>query len=331
MGSFAAKLTAPERINYFYGLLLDAERLGREQHYFNHKRWLLNHFTLGQGVVCGLALTADAANPASLSLAPGVAIDGYGREIIAPQPVKVDASQLTDDTGKITGPSPTGQPLLISLAYAEKKIDPVPVLVADCEHPGNCAPAATQEGFVVLVRVAPAATPPPPPGSILPTGAGLQAILANMVATTSITPPSDPSVPLGRQTLPGGPLDAVSDRQLVYSNPLLLQLVWDLAATVDGLVNGKLLRYVSGDNQSAAANAALAQPLVVALQDGSGNPVAGGTVQFTVSAGGGSVTPTAASGGSYQTTWTLGASGTQTVVATAAGANLTVSFGGLIQ
>jgi hypothetical protein len=331
MGSLVGSLAAPERINYFYGLLLDADRLRQEQGYFNQKRWLLNRFALGQGVVCGLAIEAGSTSPASLTLSPGVAIDGLGREIVVPQAVAIDASQLTDDSGKISGPAPSGQPLLVSLAYAEKKIDPVPVLVADCEHPGNCAPAATQEGFTVLVRVAPASAPVPPPGTTLPAGAALQAMLANVIAATPVLPPSDSSVPLARLTLPGGPLDTVSDRPLVYSNPLLLQLVWDLATTVSGLAGTTLLLYVSGDNQSAAAKAKLPQPLIVVLQDASGNPIDGGTVAFTVTSGGGKVTPTVSSGGRYQTNWTLGASGTQTVVAKAAGTNLTVTFGGSIR
>jgi hypothetical protein len=331
MGLPVGSLAAPERINYFYGLLLDADRLRQEQSYFNQKRWLLNRVALGQGVVCGLGITADSTNPAALTLAPGVAIDGLGREIVVPQAIAIDASQLTDDSGKIVGQSPTGQPLLVSLAYAEKAIDPVPVLVADCEHPGNCAPASTQEGFAVLVRVAPGPAPAPPPSTPLPAGAALRTMLADMVGAGPVSAGSDPSVPLARQTLPGGPLDAVSDRLLVYSNPLLFQLVWDLAGTVSGLAGTTLLLYVSGDNQSARRNTKLPQPLIVALQDASGNPIDNGTVTFTVTAGGGSVTPTIASAGRYQTNWTLGASGTQTVVAKAAGTNLTVTFGGSIR
>jgi hypothetical protein len=331
MGLPVGSLAAPERINYFYGLLLDADRLRREQSYFNQKRWLLNRVALGYGVVCGLEITADSTNPAALTLTAGIAIDGNGCEIYVPQAIAIDVSQLTDDSGKIVGPSPSGQPLLVSLAYAEKAIDPVPVLVADCEHPGNCAPASIQEGFVVLVRLASGAPPPPPPSTPLPAGAALRTMLANMVVACSVSPVTDPSVPLARQTLPGGPLDAVSDRLLAYSNSLLFQLVWDLASMVSGLAGTTLLLYVSGDNQSAAANSALPQPLIVALQDAGGNPIDNGSVTFTVTAGGGSVTPTVASGERYQTNWTLGASGEQAVVAKAAGTNLTVTFGGSIQ
>jgi hypothetical protein len=131
---------------------------------------------------------------------------------------------------------------------------------------------------------------------------------------------------LARLALPGGPLDTVADRPLLYSNPLLFDLVLALINQVNAL-SGELLLYVSGDNQSGPKQKLLTQPLIVALQDGSGNPIDGGTVQFAVTAGGGSVTATAAPGnGKYQTQWKLGRSGPQTVVAKAAGTNLTVTF-----
>jgi hypothetical protein len=334
MGATSATLVAPERINYFYGLLLDADRLVQEQTYFNQKRWMLNRLGLGSGLVCGLAISADPGNAAALALQPGVAIDLAGREIVVPGVVNIDASQLTDDSGNATGPAPAGSTIVVSLAYAESRIDAAPVLVADCDHPGNCAPATVQEGFSVLVRVA-SGPPPPPPGSslagVLPTGRALEEYLANLVGTACSGIPSDASLPLARLTLPSGPFDAVADRSFVYSNPLLFGL---LLAVIDRIntLSGELLLYISGDNQSAPANTTLPNPLVVALQDGGGNPIDGGTVQFIVTKGGGSVAATSPLGnGQYQALWTLGASGAQTVIAKAVGTYLSVTFEGHIQ
>jgi adhesin/invasin len=76
---------------------------------------------------------------------------------------------------------------------------------------------------------------------------------------------------------------------------------------------------VSGDGQSAAAGAALAQPLVVSVVDALDRPVQGQTVAFTVDAGGGTVAPATAStdaDGLASASWTLGtAAGTQSVKA----------------
>jgi len=79
----------------------------------------------------------------------------------------------------------------------------------------------------------------------------------------------------------------------------------------------------SGDNQAGAPNTTLPNPLVVTLLNSSGNPVSGATVNFTVTSGGGSVSPTSAvtnASGQASTVLTLGtALGPDTVQATAAG------------
>jgi alpha-tubulin suppressor-like RCC1 family protein len=85
----------------------------------------------------------------------------------------------------------------------------------------------------------------------------------------------------------------------------------------------RALGIVSGNTQTGAPGAALAQPLrvrVTRVSDGS--PVAGETVGFAP-AGGGSVsaaTVVTGADGTAQTTWTLGSSGAQTVSATLTGA-----------
>jgi hypothetical protein len=323
-----SNLVAPERNRYFYGLLMDAQRFQKDQDYFNHKRFLLNRCITGGGVVCGLALSfADGA----LTLSAGIAIDFAGREMIVPQATAVDITQVTDAQGNPTGAVPAGATIIVSLAYTERRIDPVAVLVPDCDHPDGCAPSTIAEGYALLVRVA---TGPAPamPGCVfgsfpLPPGAALQSDIAARIAAGYSAPPSDPSVPLGRLTLPGGPLDAVSDRPAVYDNTLLYQLIVCLAGRVAGLA-AVTLAYVSGDNQSASASAALAAPLVVALLDASGNPVIGAAPpQFTVAAGGGTLGAAGGAGpGQYQASWTLGPAGPQAVTVHSAQSAVTVRF-----
>lgn len=75
--------------------------------------------------------------------------------------------------------------------------------------------------------------------------------------------------------------------------------------------NTSTLSKVSGDNQTGAANTTLSNPLVVQVKDGSGNAQAGVTVSFTVTIGGGSVSPTSAvtsANGQASTVLTLGSS-----------------------
>jgi hypothetical protein len=77
----------------------------------------------------------------------------------------------------------------------------------------------------------------------------------------------------------------------------------------------------SGDQQAAAPGTTLPNPLVAKLVNSSGQVVAGATVTFSVTAGGGSVSPTSAvtnSSGLASTTLTLGSTlGTNTVHAAA--------------
>ena len=83
------------------------------------------------------------------------------------------------------------------------------------------------------------------------------------------------------------------------------------------------LARVSGNGQSARPSSALPLPIVVRVTDQFGNPVSGATVQWTVTVGGGSVTPTSGvtnQAGQASTTWTMGAAdGADSLEASATG------------
>ncbi|HKC48485.1 MAG TPA: Ig-like domain-containing protein, partial [Gemmatimonadales bacterium] len=76
---------------------------------------------------------------------------------------------------------------------------------------------------------------------------------------------------------------------------------------------------ISGDNQTGAGGAALAQPLIVEVRDALANPVPGVTVNWATPSGGSLAPPSGPTGtnGRAQATWTLGGSLTsQTATAT---------------
>ena len=219
-------LMRPERNRYFYGLMMDAARFQREQDYFNLKRQLVNRYVSGVGVVCGLNFTFDAGT-SKLLLSPGIANDGAGRDILVLTDTPVDITALTDAKGKPAGPVPAGSTILISILYAEHKVDPVAVLVPDCDHPNDCAPSTIAEGFRIVVTLAPSGVVGQKPcvfGSLPAAGAPLQAAIAKRIASYPSLEP-DAAIPLGLLTLPGGPLDAVSVRQFVYNNTLLFECI----------------------------------------------------------------------------------------------------------
>ena len=90
------------------------------------------------------------------------------------------------------------------------------------------------------------------------------------------------------------------------------------------------LTSVSGNNQMSATGTALANPFVVEVRDGNGNPLAGFAVTFVVLTGGGTLsteTMTTGANGQAASTLSLGAApGTNTVEVSAAGISETVTF-----
>ncbi len=327
-----ATVTAFERSNFFYGLLLDAERLQKDHAFFNGKRWLLNRLTTGSGVVCGLGVRAIAGTPKKWVLEPGVAIDGLGREIVVAADHAFDPAQPTDSSGVAAGAPLTAGVVEICLLYSEVATDLVPVLVPDCDGEGECAPSTIREGFVVVVRAAPAPAAPPAcglPAFPVPPAQGLHEILAQRLAGACPGTPSEACVPVARVDLGAATIDTTANRTLVYSNRVLYELIVCLAEHVAATAT-RVLRYISGDGQSGAGGAALTAPLEVELVDTLGSPVAGEAVQFTVTSGGGTVSSasvTTAANGRASTTWTLGTAATQQqVTATATGTSFAVTF-----
>jgi hypothetical protein len=90
-----------ERLNYFFGKLLTVRDFRAEQSYFNEKRWMLNRFTTGWGVVCGLEVKKMENTPPQVVVMPGLAIDLYGNEIFVGKEVVIDLVKIPPP------PSPT--------------------------------------------------------------------------------------------------------------------------------------------------------------------------------------------------------------------------------
>lgn len=87
------------RVNFFFGQRLTAEDLQAEQDYHRQMRYLHNRL-LGQGVVDGLEVTAGDGG-STVVVSPGLAIDGFGRELVVPQDVRLELSDDTDPDGSL--------------------------------------------------------------------------------------------------------------------------------------------------------------------------------------------------------------------------------------
>ena len=100
-----------KRNHYFHGKFLTEKDLSDEQHYFREKQRLLNLNIFGWGSVSGLHVSAGKSD---ITVAPGMALDGYGREIVLMK--------------RATIPLPKKRLCWwVVVQYAERQTDPVPV------------------------------------------------------------------------------------------------------------------------------------------------------------------------------------------------------------
>jgi hypothetical protein len=332
------QLTAPARNKYFYGKLLDVMHFEMEQRYMNRKRWLLNRLGLGSGVLCGLEVVV-AEDGQCLWIRPGVALDPLGREIIVPQPYCLEnIRQPTDHNGRPDGDPIAGEGVVtICLYYHECEVEPVPVLVGDCDTRQECANSTIRERFRLQIH---AGAPESEPGqvsdeacrTIFPRGEVDDGFPHRQTACETLSglcpEPDDVCVVLATVALPADAdaaveVDLCGYRTAVYSNTMLADLLMCLAARVDECCRMRLLRYVSGDGQVGEPGADLPEPLVVELLDGNGDLVADEPVTFAVRVGGGVVTPVSVNtdaNGQASASWQLGpTAGLNVVEASVAG------------
>lgn len=69
-----------ERNRYYVGKMLTSADFQAEQNYFNNKRRFVNNLMFGKGIVCGCSVFS--LDDLSLLVESGVAVDGWGREIV---------------------------------------------------------------------------------------------------------------------------------------------------------------------------------------------------------------------------------------------------------
>jgi hypothetical protein len=241
-------LAAPERNRYYYGKLLDVSHFQMEQQYLNGKRWLLNRLLDSPGVVAGLGVV-PAADGNGLILQQGVAIDGWGREIVVPAAsVTFDPRMLTDSNGKSTGTIAGAGSVTISLCYEDCGVDPAPVMIASCKPDGDCEPGTTREQYVLSVQSGKAVPRPTTCGFadiFKPAGGSTDipdphAALAARVTGPNADPFGAGCVLLAQVDLPAsGALTAAmidtTVRPVVVNTGTLLELIFCLAQRVQEL------------------------------------------------------------------------------------------------
>lgn len=204
------QLSTPTRNRYFFGRLLTAEDLAQEQEYLATKRRLANRLLHGWGVVAGLDVTVTGRSTVTVS--PGVALDGWGREIVV----------VTATTEPIP-PDPGAGPVEVVVCYAEEEGEPVPV-----PGPDDAVVEATTVREVPRVEVRPARTAAAATDPVPGDWTELVRWVTRRPDVTVL--PADPSVLLARLDLDAdGEIDPdtvdIDVRAVIPGDALLLQVL----------------------------------------------------------------------------------------------------------
>ncbi len=226
----AGTLYRPVRNRYFFGKKLDVRHFELEQDYFNAKRWLLNRFVSGFGVVCGLNVVwADPSKRDAVIVRPGLAIDKWGREIIVvndSKPVKI--VPMVTDTCK-PGEEKFNH---VCIGYLECEADPAPVLASECDGGQRCMPDSIQERY--KISVLPCKAPKIPRRCQIPdltnddTGEIDYDIMAKWISEKCPKRADNPCIPLAELEFDDNGKCSGIDitvRPIVYTNDLLYEMI----------------------------------------------------------------------------------------------------------
>lgn len=141
------------RENYYFGKLLTARGLESEQYYLNEKRWLINRYGIGWGVLCGLKVVPDPNNTCGgVIVKPGLALDQYGNEILVCQQQFIDLKKVWDQEPKESQDNEEvkSKRIYITICYQECQSEPSPVAVEECDSlESQCKYNRTIETFKV--------------------------------------------------------------------------------------------------------------------------------------------------------------------------------------
>lgn len=229
-------LRAFVRNRYFYGKLLDVHHLDMEQEYVNGKRWLLNRLVTGAGVLCGLdlRLTADRKG---VRVAPGIAIDYAGREIVVPrltEPVSLDVPHPADPQNRTDCDD---ECVHVVICFRQCDTDPEPIAVDECGDTVECATSAIQERYKVSVRPgrAPRVSLDPALPDFVINGRLNYCALVDRVTRGCPDVPHDTCLALGNIRLTNGtdplpePEIDICVRPIVFTNRMLFDIIVTLA------------------------------------------------------------------------------------------------------
>ena len=230
-------LETPQRNHFFHGKMMDVYHFDLETTYLNVQRRRLTRMIAGWGVVCGLNVEPGRERN-SITLTPGLAIDGWGREIVVPQqtrPISVPQWRI-DEAVEMVDNRCAEACVQVVLCYRECYAEPAPVLAGDCNSPDPCAPGAVREQYEIEFRsgCAPPRAADCEESQIVSGGRLDYEALVNWISDTRTCRwTAEPCIPLanlgiwendGRYQLDPNGID-IAIRPIVYTNAVLAEIL----------------------------------------------------------------------------------------------------------
>ena len=126
-----------KRLRYVLGQLLTAESLELEQNYFREKLKRHNRTLHGFGIVSGLKVKVQSGQ---IIVAPGLALDCEGNELVVPSRQTVAAATTTDEQRSV----------YVSIRYVEELTDEIPI----AQEPAAGSNENATEASTITERVA---------------------------------------------------------------------------------------------------------------------------------------------------------------------------------
>jgi hypothetical protein len=156
-----------ERLNYHYGQMMTERDFRDQQSYYNEKRWMMNRFGFGWGVMHGLKVQLNTAKHLSrqedltvdwpmIGISGGFALDKFGNEMLVPSDREYNLNYLLkncknceeDESSKETLDIKKITKLYIAIKYSERGTEPFHVPETHCcDAEQECTFSRTREKF----------------------------------------------------------------------------------------------------------------------------------------------------------------------------------------
>lgn len=152
-----------ERLNYHYGQMITERDFRDQQKYYNEKRWMMNFYGIGWGILKGLQVRlkhedtcsqTSNGQPPCIVLDSGIAIDHYGNEIYVDEEKELNLADRMKNKGHQNSEADDQDypdKIYIGLKYCEYDTEPFRAIETHSCEIDECLYSRTKETFRIMV------------------------------------------------------------------------------------------------------------------------------------------------------------------------------------